>query len=56
MEIIKSFLIDVKTDGLINPDAMEDKEIDVSNRLILDPCCGSKMFWFDKENPNVLFH
>ena len=24
----KKFLIDVKTDGLINPDAMEDKEID----------------------------
>lgn len=22
---------------------------------ILDACCGSKMFWFDKENPNVLF-
>ena len=23
--------------------------------LILDACCGSRMFWFDKENPNVLF-
>ena len=22
---------------------------------ILDPCCGSKMFWFDKNNPSVLF-
>jgi hypothetical protein len=22
---------------------------------ILDPCCGSKMFWFDKENDLVLF-
>lgn len=22
---------------------------------ILDACCGSKMMWFDKENPNVLF-
>ncbi len=22
---------------------------------ILDPCCGSKMFYFDKKNPNVLF-
>jgi len=22
---------------------------------ILDACCGSKMFWFDKENPNVIF-
>lgn len=22
---------------------------------ILDACCGSKMFWFDKTNPNVEF-
>jgi len=22
---------------------------------VLDPCCGSKMFWFDKSNENVLF-
>jgi SAM-dependent methyltransferase len=22
---------------------------------VLDPCCGSKMFWFDKHNPNVVF-
>jgi len=24
-------------------------------KQILDPCCGSKMFWFDNDNPNVLF-
>ncbi len=24
-------------------------------KKILDACCGSKMFWFNKENPNVLF-
>ena len=24
-------------------------------RLILDPCCGSKMFWFNKNNDNVIF-
>lgn len=24
-------------------------------KTILDACCGSKMFWFDKQNPNVLF-
>ena len=23
--------------------------------MILDACCGSRMFWFDKENPNVIF-
>ncbi|MNL07832.1 hypothetical protein D3C87_1285250 [compost metagenome] len=25
------------------------------DKLILDACCGSRMFWFDKENPNVVF-
>ena len=24
-------------------------------RKILDACCGSRMFWFDKKNPNVVF-
>lgn len=24
-------------------------------KIILDACCGSRMFWFDKQNPNVLF-
>lgn len=24
-------------------------------KKILDACCGSRMFWFDKQNPNVLF-
>ena len=22
---------------------------------ILDPCCGSRMMWFDRQNPAVLF-
>lgn len=25
------------------------------NRPILDACCGSRMFWFDKENPLAVF-
>lgn len=25
------------------------------NYSVLDPCCGSKMMWFDKNNPNVVF-
>lgn len=25
------------------------------DKLILDACCGSRMFWFDKENPATLF-
>jgi len=24
-------------------------------KLILDVCCGGRMFWFDKKNPNALF-
>lgn len=27
----------------------------MSEKRILDACCGSKMFWFDKENPDVEF-
>ena len=30
-------------------------EIHNRPKYILDACCGSKMFWFDKENENVLF-
>lgn len=22
---------------------------------ILDPCCGSRMMWFDRQNPDVVF-
>lgn len=29
--------------------------MNIQDKLILDACCGSKMFWFDKENPDVLF-
>ena len=24
-------------------------------KKILDACCGSRMFWFDKENADVIF-
>ena len=24
-------------------------------KIILDACCGGKMFWWDKQNPTVLF-
>jgi len=27
----------------------------ITMKPILDACCGSRMFWFDKENPNVEF-
>jgi SAM-dependent methyltransferase len=25
------------------------------NKKILDPACGSRMFWFDRNNPDVVF-
>ena len=25
------------------------------DKRVLDPCCGSRMFWFDKNNQDVLF-
>jgi SAM-dependent methyltransferase len=27
----------------------------MKNKEILDVCCGSKMFWFTRDNPDVLF-
>jgi SAM-dependent methyltransferase len=29
--------------------------MEIENKKILDPCCGSRMFWFDSNNENVLF-
>lgn len=25
------------------------------SQRVLDPCCGSRMFWFDKNNPDAVF-
>ena len=27
----------------------------MGNKTILDPCCGSRMFWFDRHNPDAIF-
>jgi hypothetical protein len=27
----------------------------MSKPVILDPCCGSRMFWFNKNNPHAIF-
>ncbi|MGB3742460.1 MAG: class I SAM-dependent methyltransferase [Castellaniella sp.] len=26
-----------------------------SGKRVLDPCCGSRMFWFDRQHPDVVF-
>lgn len=36
--------------------AIKKREMDKAfNKIILDACCGGKMFWFNKNNPNVLY-
>ena len=29
--------------------------MELQNKKILDPCCGSRMFWFDRQNKDVVF-
>jgi hypothetical protein len=30
--------------------------MDLKNKFILDACCGSRMFWFQKTQPNTIFN
>ena len=39
----------------MTPKMLRPVREDLSSRPILDACCGSRMFWFDARNPNVLF-
>jgi methyltransferase putative len=32
-----------------------DKPIINAHQTILDPCCGSRMMWFNRQNPRVIF-
>ncbi len=34
---------------------MSEADIIKTNKRVLDPCCGSRMFWFDKNNNDVMF-
>ena len=36
-------------------DFEEWKGVPVLSKRVLDACCGSRMFWFDKQNPDVVF-
>ena len=31
------------------------KGVSVLSKRVLDACCGSRMFWFDRQNPDVIF-
>lgn len=37
------------------PDCYNTRGKGAVMKPILDACCGSRMFWFDKSNPNVIF-
>ena len=37
--------------GIDNLQAMKD----LGNEMILDACCGGKMFWYNKNHPKVLY-
>lgn len=30
-------------------------EVQATEKMILDACCGSRMFWFDKSHPNAIY-
>lgn len=34
---------------------MDSENIGWGEKPVLDACCGSRMFWFDRQNPNVVF-
>lgn len=36
------------------PVAQDPVDVNVERR-VLDPCCGGRMMWLDKENPDVVF-
>jgi hypothetical protein len=33
----------------------EKMSIELDEKRVLDPCCGSRMMWFDKHNPDAFF-
>ena len=33
----------------------EENADDLSGRTVLDPCCGSRMFWFDRSDERAVF-
>lgn len=33
----------------------KNKTVVPADKIILDACCGSRMFWFDKQNPNTIY-
>lgn len=36
--------------------SVKDVMINIKNVKVLDVCCGSRMFWFDKKNPITIFN
>ena len=36
-------------------DLVAEKDLKPADKKVLDPCCGSRMMWFDKTHPNAIF-
>lgn len=36
-------------------DLVRHEQSPLESRRVLDPCCGSRMFWFDKQNHDVVY-
>jgi hypothetical protein len=34
---------------------MQEEMLSTEGKRVLDVCCGSRMFWLDRENPDVVF-
>lgn len=39
----------------MTPKELQELDEVVGRKRILDPCCGGRMFWFDKAHPDVIF-
>jgi SAM-dependent methyltransferase len=37
------------------PQSLQASASPPCSAAVLDPCCGSRMMWFDRQNPNVIF-
>jgi len=34
---------------------VQQEQKSIEGKRVLDPCCGSRMFWFDRQHPDVVF-
>ena len=58
-EIIRSHMDEVDDDWIPCSERLPEESghylVQLSRKKVLDACCGSRMFYYDKENPEVIF-